>query len=60
MTVLAKPINEVLSRRQTAQYLGICLTTLDKLDIPRTQIRKRIIYRKSTVDDWLAQQERRA
>jgi len=51
--------NEVLSRRGAAQYLGICLTTLDRLDIPRTQIRKRVMYRKATLDSWLAKQEQK-
>jgi len=50
---------EILSRKQAAQYLGgICLTTLDRLDIPRTKIRKRVLYRKATLDNWLAKQER--
>jgi len=49
---------EILSRRQAAKYLGgICLTTLDRLNIPRTKIRKRVMYRKATLDNWLAKQE---
>jgi len=52
--------NEVMSRRAAAQYLGICMTTLDRLDIPRTQIRKRVMYRKATLDNWLAKQEQAA
>jgi len=49
---------DVLSRKQAAQFLGICLTTLDRLDIPRTQIRKRVLFRKATLEKWLEKQER--
>jgi hypothetical protein len=58
MAEVAQPTNEVLSRKQAAQFLGVCLTTLDRLNIPRTQIRKRVMYRKATLDSWLAKQER--
>ena len=34
----------ILSRRQAAKFLGICLTTLDRLDMPRTKIRRRVMY----------------
>jgi hypothetical protein len=57
MPAVAQTSNEVLSRRQTAQFLGICITTLDRLNIPRTQIRKRVLYRKATLDSWLEKQE---
>jgi hypothetical protein len=49
--------NEVLSRAEAAFYLKICKTTLDRLDIPRMQIRKRVLYRKATLDSWLEKQE---
>jgi len=58
MAAVAQLTNEVLSRRQAAQFLGVCLTTLDRLNIPRTQIRKRVMYRKATLDSWLAKQEK--
>jgi len=57
MAAIAQKTSEVLSRREAAQFLGICTTTLDRLDIPRTQIRKRIVYRRVTLDGWLAKQE---
>jgi len=44
---------EVMSRKQAAQFLGVCLTTLDRLDIPRTQVRKRVLFRKTTLEKWL-------
>jgi hypothetical protein len=57
MTAITQPTNEVLSRKEAAQFLGICLTTLDRLEIPRTQIRKRVLYRRSTLELWLERQE---
>ncbi len=36
---------EILSRREVAQYLGICKATLDKLsDLPKTRIRHRVMF----------------
>lgn len=48
-----QPQKEVLSRKEAAEYLGICKTTLDRLDIPRTQIRRRVLFRKEVLDKWL-------
>ena len=50
---------DVLSRKQAAKFLGICITTLDRLDIPRMQIRKRVLFRKATLEKWLEKQERK-
>jgi len=58
MAIVVQTTGEVMSRKQACQYLGVCLTTLGRLDIPRTQIRKRVMYRKATLDSWLAKQER--
>jgi len=49
---------EIMSRKQAAQFLGICITTLDRLDIPRTQVRKRILFRKAALEKWLEKHER--
>ncbi|MCL1955243.1 MAG: helix-turn-helix domain-containing protein [Spirochaetes bacterium] len=46
---------EVLSRKEAAAYLGVCKTTLDRLSIPKTQIRRRVLYRKEIIDKWLSQ-----
>jgi hypothetical protein len=51
---------EVLSRKETAEYLGVCKTTLDRLAIPRTQIRRRVLYRRAILDQWLAKQTKGA
>jgi predicted DNA-binding transcriptional regulator AlpA len=47
---------DVLTRKQAAQYLSISRGTLDKLDIPRVQIRRRAVYRKADIDQWLESQ----
>ncbi len=51
-----QPTKEILSRTEAAAYLGICKTTLDRLTIPKTQIRRRVLYRKEILDKWLSQQ----
>jgi len=43
----------VLSRKEAANFLGVCLTTLDKMRIPKTQIRRRVLYRQSVLIQWL-------
>ena len=43
----------ILSRKQAAEFLGICRTTLDRLDIPRTKIRRRVMYKRSVLERWL-------
>jgi hypothetical protein len=47
---------EIMSRKKAAAFLGICLTTLDRLDIPRTKIRHRVMYRRDVLDRWLVEQ----
>jgi hypothetical protein len=49
-------IGEVMSRKNAAKYLDVCCTTLDKLDIPRTKIRRRVLYRRDVLDTWLVKQ----
>ena len=44
---------DVLSRRETAAALGICLTTLDRLDIPRTRVRHRIMFKREVISKWI-------
>ena len=43
----------VLSRKEAAEFLGICKTTLDRMDIPRTKVRRRVLYRQSVLIQWL-------
>ena len=43
----------LLSRKQAAEFLRICKTTLDKLNIPKTKIRRRVLYRQTVLEKWL-------
>jgi len=47
---------DIISRKKAAAFLGICLTTLDRLDIPRTKIRHRVMYRRDVLDKWIVEQ----
>ena len=44
---------DVLSRREAASYLGICRTTLDRLDIPKTRIRHRVMFKLDVLKKWV-------
>lgn len=45
---------EIMTRRQCADYLKICLSNLDKSDCPRLKLSTHAVrYRKSDVDKWL-------
>ena len=44
---------DILSRRQAAAFLGICRNTLDLLDIPRTKIRRRVMYKREVLNKWI-------
>jgi hypothetical protein len=43
----------LLSRSEAARFLGIGINTLSLLDIPKTQIRRRIMYRRDILEDWV-------
>jgi len=47
--------SELFDRKEAAVYLRICKTTLDNLMIPRIKIRRRVLYRRSELDQWLVQ-----
>ena len=47
---------EILSRKETAVLLGICLTTLDRLDIPRIRIRHRVMFKRDVINKWIDDQ----
>ncbi|MDR0473840.1 MAG: DNA-binding protein [Treponema sp.] len=47
---------EIMSRKKAAVFLGVCLTTLDRLDIPRTKIRHKVMYRRDVLDKWIVSQ----
>ncbi|MDR0475642.1 MAG: helix-turn-helix domain-containing protein, partial [Treponema sp.] len=48
---------EVMSRREAAAFIGVSRSTLDRLDVPRVKVRKRVLYRKEAVDKWLLQNQ---
>jgi len=44
----------LMTRKEAAEYLGkICLTSLDRLPIRRTHIRRRVFFKKSVLDTFL-------
>jgi hypothetical protein len=45
--------SDILSRREAAAFLGVCLTTLDRLDIPRTRVRHRVMYKREVLKSWI-------
>jgi excisionase family DNA binding protein len=46
---------DVMSRAQAAAYIGIGKSTLDRLNIPKIQIRRRVLFKKEAIDRWLSQ-----
>jgi hypothetical protein len=47
----------VLTRREAADYLRVCLSSFDKLGVPRIQVRRKMLFRRETLDKWLAENE---
>jgi len=45
--------SDILSRREAAEYLGICRATLDRLDIPKTRIRHRVMFKRDVLKKWI-------
>jgi hypothetical protein len=57
MKVPLTETDSLLSRKEAAQYLGkICLTTLNRLAIPKIRIRRRVFYRVEDLHSWVSQQ----
>ena len=44
---------DILSRKQAAAFLGICRNTLDRLDIPRTKIGRRVMFKRDELKKWI-------
>jgi len=49
----------VFNRREAAVYLGVSPITLDRLPVPKIKIRKRVLYRRESIDAWLVENEDR-
>jgi hypothetical protein len=50
-------IPEVLTRKEAASLVRVCLTSLDKMRLPVIRIGRRVFYRKATLENWLATHE---
>jgi hypothetical protein len=48
---------EVLTRKEAASWLRVCLATFDKLRLPCFKVGRRVFYRKPTLDAWIASSE---
>jgi excisionase family DNA binding protein len=42
-----------MDRKQAAEYLHVCRTTLDRLNLPRIQVRRRVLFKRATLERWL-------
>jgi hypothetical protein len=42
----------LLNRSEAARFLGIGLNTLGGLDIQKTRIRRRVLYRRDILEKW--------
>jgi hypothetical protein len=51
---------DILSRREAAAFLGVCLTTLDRLDIARTRIRHRVMFKREALNRWVDEHTEKA
>ena len=48
---------DVMTRMEAAEYLRIGKSTLDRLSIPKIQIRRRVLFKKEAIDQWLMVQQ---
>jgi hypothetical protein len=44
---------EILSRREAAAALGVCKATLDNLDIQRTRVGHRVMFKRDVLNKWI-------
>ena len=49
---------EVITRREAASLLRVCLASFDRLRLPCFRVGRRVFYRKSTLDAWISTQEK--
>jgi len=45
--------SDILSRKEAAAFLGVCLTTFDRLDIPKTRVRHRVMFKRDVLNKWI-------
>ena len=56
---LTLPPIRCLAKEQAAAYLGIGVTLLEQLDIPRVKFGRRCVYDRIDLDAWLEEHKRR-
>lgn len=56
-TTINQPAKTVLTRLEAAEYLRIGKSTLDRLNIPKIKIRRRVLFQRETIDKWLLAQQ---
>jgi hypothetical protein len=47
---------EIIDRRSAARLIGVGLTTLSRLPIPRMKVRRRVFYLRSKIFEYLVSQ----
>jgi hypothetical protein len=48
---------DILNRRQASEYMGICRASLDRLNVPKIKVGRRVLYKKATLEKWLSDHE---
>ena len=56
--VQAPPVGEILTPEELAAYLRVPLDTIDASELPGFVIGAHLRFRKSRIDQWIAEQER--
>jgi len=51
-------VPEVLTRKEAATLIRVCLTSFDKMRLPCFRVGRRVFYRKSILDAWISAQEK--
>ena len=44
---------DILTRKEAAEFIGVCQNTFDQLNIPRTKVRRRVFYKRDEINRWL-------
>ena len=57
--LLQMPEARLLNKEQAARYLGIGVTLLERLGVPRIRFGRRCVYDRIDLDSWLDEHKRR-
>jgi len=44
---------DILTRKEAAAFIGVCQNTFDQLDIPRTNVRRRVFFKRDELNKWI-------